>query len=258
MTADAAPLRLLQLTDSHIYSDPAGELLGIRTLATFEQVLAHARHSPVWPPHAVILSGDLVNDETCEAYSLLRVRLEGLCCPVYCLPGNHDDPRLMRHVLPGRNVFIAGEVRLGSWLLILLDSRVPGSPAGLLAAGELERLDTALAAHTAGHAFIFVHHHPLPVGSAWMDAMGLRNAGALFAVLQRYPQVRGIAAGHVHQASAHSRGGLAVFTTPSTCVQFLPGADRFLRDDRSPGYRWFELRRDGGVDTGVVWTAGTG
>ena len=35
-------LKVLQLTDSHLYADPSRCLLGINTLETFDQVLAQA------------------------------------------------------------------------------------------------------------------------------------------------------------------------------------------------------------------------
>ena len=35
----AGTLRVLQLTDTHLYSDPVGTLLGINTLDSFQQVI---------------------------------------------------------------------------------------------------------------------------------------------------------------------------------------------------------------------------
>jgi len=36
-------IRLLQFTDTHLLADPAGQVRGVRTLASLEACLAHAR-----------------------------------------------------------------------------------------------------------------------------------------------------------------------------------------------------------------------
>ena len=47
------------------------------------------------------------------------------------------------------------------------------------------------------------------------------------------------------------RASARLLGTPSTCVQFKPGADRYEKDSLGPGFRWFEFRDDGGVATGI-------
>ena len=83
--------------------------------------------------------------------------------------------------------------------------------------------------------------------------LGLRNSDEFFKVIDQYANVRGVAWGHVHQASDHERNGVALFSTPSTCAQFLPNSDVFMMDTRPPGYRWVNLMPDGSIETEVVW-----
>jgi Icc protein len=83
--------------------------------------------------------------------------------------------------------------------------------------------------------------------------LGLRNSDDFFEVIDRHDNVRGIAWGHVHQASDHERNGVTLFITPSTCAQFLPNSDVFKMDTRPPGYRWLNLMPDGSIETEVVW-----
>ena len=96
----------------------------------------------------------------------------------------------------------------------------------------------------------------MPMGSRWLDTVGLRNAAAFFAVTDRHPQLRAIVWGHVHQASDQLRNGVRLISTPSTCAQFLPAADTFTLDTRPPGYRWLDLHPDGTIQTSVVWVPG--
>jgi Icc protein len=74
----------------------------------------------------------------------------------------------------------------------------------------------------------------------------------LFAVTDRHSCVRAMAWGHVHQAFEGRRHGVRLFGTPSTCAQFLPGAEQFALDPTPPGYRRFTLRADGTLDSEVL------
>jgi len=93
----------------------------------------------------------------------------------------------------------------------------------------------------------------LPLNSRWLDELALYNAAELLSVVDRSPQVRGVLAGHVHQASDLSRNGVRYLTTPSTCFQFLPAVNSFSVDTRPPGLRWLDLLADGRIETEVAW-----
>jgi Icc protein len=84
-----------------------------------------------------------------------------------------------------------------------------------------------------------------------MDEIALDNPAALFAIIDRYPQVRAVLWGHIHQEFSAERGGVHLFGSPSTCVQFKPGAQEYVPDTQPPGYRWLLLQGDGTVQTGI-------
>jgi Icc protein len=83
--------------------------------------------------------------------------------------------------------------------------------------------------------------------------VGLRNGAALRTALAEQPSVRALLAGHVHQANEQRLGDILVLTTPSTCLQFRPGVERFEADDRGPACRRLELLPDGALRTQVLW-----
>jgi Icc protein len=60
----------------------------------------------------------------------------------------------------------------------------------------------------------------------------------------------------VHQQIDWLRNGVNLMASPSTCVQFAPGSERFRADDLAPGYRWLDLHPDGRIDTGVLRVEG--
>jgi Icc protein len=245
------PVRLLQITDMHLFGDEAGELRGIATLAALRAVL-RAAHAGLNSCDAVLITGDLVQDDP-RGYAHLRRELGALRKPVLCIPGNHDDPAAMRSALAGEPFRTGGHFDLGDWRIVLLDSVVPGAAGGLLQPAQLRALESALAGAGPRHALVCLHHHPVVMGSLWLDEVGLANADEFFAVIERHPAVRAITWGHVHQAWDGLRKGVRLLATPSTCAQFTPHVDVFAVDTRPPGYRMLDLHPDGTLRTEVTW-----
>jgi Icc protein len=249
----AAPFRLLQLTDLHLYAQAERRLLGQNTRETLEAViaLARARH---WPPDAIVLTGDLVHDEEPAAYAFLRERVDALGVPCHCIPGNHDRLDLLVGHLDADAASALRVITAGAWDLLLLDSTMPGAEGGHLTAQVL----AGVAAHHRGGrgrpTLVFLHHHLKPLGSRWIDTMRVDNASAAIRALAQHPHVRAVVCGHVHQEADQYANGLRLLATPSTCVQFLPGSEDFALDPRTPGYRWLELHPDGRLKTGIERT----
>lgn len=243
------PIRLVQLTDTHLAAAPLSRMGDTR--ASFTRCLEHARHSH-FPVDALLLTGDLVHDEP-DAYALLTATVADLRVPVHALGGNHDENAALEPLLRKRPFRAASATRYGVWAVVLVDTVVAGATHGEVSADALALLDEHLHRHADAHVLLAMHHQPVPVGSRWIDALGVVNAAALWAVVERHDNVRGIVWGHVHQAFDAMRDGVMLMATPSTCVQFLPGSDDFALDDRLPGYRWLHLYPDGRIDTRVEW-----
>lgn len=251
MTGTSSVVRLTHLTDPHLYGGEGELLRGIATLPALEATLAHAKQRD-WPPDAVLVTGDLVQDDP-AGYAPFRRVFGALRLPVLCLPGNHDEPQTMRRELDCAPFILGGSVDIGLWRIVLLDSTIPGSASGRLGAENLAALQSALAGAPQRHALVCLHHHPVPMASRWLDRVGLQNADEFFDVIDRHPNVRGIVWGHVHQSYDALRKGVRLLATPSTCAQFLPRSEQFAIDRRPPGYRTLELKADGSLLTEVIW-----
>ncbi|MDR9467523.1 metallophosphoesterase [Marinospirillum sp.] len=236
------PLRLLQLTDLHLLADPQARFKGVDTRAQLLRALQEARHLA---PDLLLLTGDLAQDEKLGSYEWLVTQLQNTGLPWHWLPGNHDDPELMARFAPA--VFYQ---QLQGWQLLGLNTRWPGHAAGQLLEGELQRLDEALSADMP--LLIALHHHPLAVGSRWMDAIALQNSEDFWQRLQSYPHPVVVICGHVHQEQSWQQQGVNVYSTPATALQFAPGQDVFQLDEQaSPGLRWIDLAPQGHWKTGV-------
>jgi Icc protein len=251
--AASQPLQILHITDTHLHAAIDSRMRGVRTHDTFVSVLEHAMSHATKSPDLILVTGDIVQDESRAGYERFRDTLAVYGVPVFCIPGNHDDPKLMEELLNDRPFQVGGEVVFGPWSIILLSTFLTGEDAGGLGERRLASLESSLRAHVSQHALVCMHHHPIPMGSRWLDGVALRDSSDFLALLDRHKNVRGVLWGHVHQASDRARSTVRYLSTPSTCSQFLPGSESFLLDDRPPGYRWLELHPDGRIETEVHW-----
>ena len=153
-----------------------------------------------------------------EEYELLRKALAPVDAPLYVLPGNHDDPQVLRRHF---DVAAPYSVDLGPLRLVALDTTIPGEDSGALDSARLGWLDTELAAAPDQPTLVAMHHPPLVLGIPVWDRIGLARADrdALSEVIERHPQVRRLVAGHVHRTITGEFAGRDVMTCPSSYVQ---------------------------------------
>jgi Icc protein len=243
-------ISILQLSDSHIMASPEGRLLGIDTEhyfhACLEQAFAEKQHYDL-----MLLTGDLAQEPCLESYRRILATLEAYKTPCICLPGNHDDYELMHQILNTGGINCRKQVLLDNWQLICLNSQIPGDPSGRLSNDELDFLENCLSKSPDRHALIAVHHHCLETKSPWMDTMIIENSQEFLEIVGKYPQVKAITNGHIHQVMDIKTEKLRVLGAPATCFQFTPETKAFSVDDTAPGYRLMELYADGRMETEV-------
>lgn len=237
---------IAQLSDLHLSThqdDPSHQTF----MACLEFAISHR-------PDLLLLTGDLVNDGRKAGYDWLFKTLHATHLPFVCLAGNHDVTKVVNPHLPYTErqfVAIARDTRLPTyqmhtlnnhWQLICLSSAVAGADHGYLDEHVLDWLDNTLAIRSTP-TLIALHHHPILVGSAWIDALALQNREALWAVLGRHPHIRAVLCGHVHQAHdlVQPNTDIRVLTCPATSRQFLPRHDDFALDNAPAGIRLITL-----------------
>lgn len=247
---DSGTARIIQITDTHIGAEPDFRFDSTDTLASLARVIdAIKKHGQ---PQVVLVTGDLVHDPVQAAYEHLCEQLLRFDMPVYCLPGNHDDPVIMEQVLNTHNISTAKSLEINNWVVLLLNSFLADNHAGELPSSELEWLAARLQEHAGRDVLIALHHHPVSIDSPWMDGMMLRNPGPFFDVIGAHSGVRAVIWGHIHQAFETEWHGIRLWGTPSTCVQFMPRSNAYQQDEASPGYRSINLLGNGTVESTVV------
>lgn len=243
-------VRIVQVTDSHIFADPDGCLLGLNTRESFEAVCERVGREE-WKADALLATGDLSQDASPEAYKYLADYFHHMNIPTFWVAGNHDKPDTMEMYLSNSKVSAAKHLLIGRWQLILLNSSVAGKVHGELDDSQLIFLDRALNRYPGMHALVVLHHQPIDVGSQWLDNIGLKNHHEFVQIIKKYKQVKGVLWGHVHQEYQTTIEGIQWIASPSSCVQFEPQSVEFSADDKAPGYRYLNLYSDGRIESVV-------
>jgi Icc protein len=258
--AAPADFCFVHFTDTHIMAGGVHPSTQVDTALCLRQVIDVLNALEPRPVFAVI-GGDLVSpnwlapscmltpEDYAPSYLLFQELLHPLQFPVYMLLGNNDNRQAFHQVMqttaasPDAPYHYAFDHH--GYHFVVLDSHQPGQPWGQIDAVQLTWLQEGLTAHRGQPTFVFLHHHPWPLGIPWIDAMGLQNGEELVHILRQYPDVRWVICGHVHMDHMVQREGLTMLTTPSTCVQVTKLAqERKKALAGPPGFR-------------LVWVKGT-
>jgi Icc protein len=195
-------------------------------------------------PDVAVITGDLADDGSVEAYRRALAITSGLADELHAVVGNHDDPAAMNEVFGA-----SGDVRVVAlsprWTMLLVNSQWTGHGEGRLDHGTLDALDEALA-DTARHVVVSLHHPPVSTCNG--PYCGIVNAAETMSVLHRHQQVRAVLSGHLHRAFDNTHDGIRFLGAPSTCCQLTHGgAPHFAPTSAPPAARLIDLHADGAV-----------
>jgi 3',5'-cyclic-AMP phosphodiesterase len=250
---DSKQLRILQISDCHLYASEHGQLLGINTRTTFNTVILEAlREHNSNPFDFILVTGDLSQDYTKESYHALCQEMTQFDCPWFWIPGNHDENKLIQAEVKGKNAHAHKHIIAEDWQVVLLDSSVEKTVHGVLSDSELNFLESCMLANPSKTTMAVTHHQPVNVGSKWLDNIGILNADAYWNMAKQHPQLKCMLWGHVHQEYDQIQSKIRLLATPSTCVQFKPLSKEFAAGDELPGYRVIQLLGDGEIKSSVT------
>ncbi|MGL4826667.1 MAG: 3',5'-cyclic-AMP phosphodiesterase [Vibrionaceae bacterium] len=245
------PIRLLQITDPHLFANPQQSLLGVNTLRSLEAVIAAVDSRQV-AFDFVLTTGDLSQDQSVESYHAFAHAIAHWQQPKFWLPGNHDNQEAMQSAFQAPHFLCHEQILLGdNWQLVLLNSQFPGETHGFLSQAQMDILQAALNSEQERHTIVVLHHHPIACGSAWLDNHQLHNKAHFWQLLADFPQVKAVVCGHIHQDFDVMYQQRQVLGAPSTCIQFLPNCVGFALDSCAPGWRELELHADGKIATRI-------
>ena len=157
-------LRVLHLTDPHLFAAKDGNLRGTVTYSSLSAVLDDYQAGD-WRADIAVVTGDLIQDDSAAAYANFRGLLGSLEIPVYCVPGNHDVRELMREALQDAPFSYCGTVHHDDWLIVGIDSCVSERAGGSISAAEFDRVDAEISASDTANVMLYLHHPPVALGS---------------------------------------------------------------------------------------------
>lgn len=239
-------IRLLQISDTHLFGNADDCLLGLNTHDSCRAVLNHIKqYQNDKNIDFVLLTGDLSQDYSAASYVHISEMINFFKCPVYWIPGNHDSPEVMQQTFAKTFLNPAKHIVTDSWHFVLLNSHKPGSPSGYLAEKEFDYLEECFKQCPDHFGAVVLHHHPVFSNSAWLDTSILINHQDFFERLKKFKQVKVIIHGHVHQVMKGQHNHIATIAPPSTSIQFKPHCEKFTLDEVSPGYQIITFSPDG-------------
>ncbi|MEU8578477.1 metallophosphoesterase [Streptomyces asoensis] len=237
-------MRILHLSDTHIgrVDGPEGDRVDATdSLRLLLDALRHQRDVD-----AVVVTGDLADDGSVEAYGIVRELVGGfarsLDAPVFYTTGNHDERSAFAKVLgdghPDAELTFPGAERaavstVGGWRFVTLDSLVPGKVHGRLGARQLDWLREVLSTPAERGTVVAFHHPPIALDvSATQGVFGLRDPGELARAV-RGSDVRVLLTGHFHLQLFGLLAGVPVWVTPGVVNRIdlttAPGTERAVR-----------------------------
>lgn len=186
-------------------------------------------------PEAIIVSGDLAENEYQASYKAVHDRLDATGSPFFLVPGNVDEHGDMRREFGQRFDWPEDERalncsgRVGAGLRVIgLDVTVQGGHHGD-AAPVLEWLAAELNAG-GPPALIFQHQHPFRCGIEGKDQNMCRGAEALARVIdEAHDPVVALTCGHVHRPMFTRFAG-----RPATMCPSVTRANRLRLDGKEP------------------------
>lgn len=232
--AAKARYRLAQITDCHLLASAEGLYKQVQPAAHLAAIIATLVTEQ---PDAVLLTGDLTQDHTAASYQLLAQLLAPLSCPVFCLPGNHDDIAMLEQLCSQPPFQPQRSLQLGDWQLLLLNSK-GDTPAGAFSVAEQAWLQAQCRHSSAAAIWLFCHHHPAPL-HCFIDKHGQQDAAALWQAIATEPRIAGIGHGHAHYAYQSLQQGVTIVGCPASSVQFLATPDWQTKDDGPQWCDWY-------------------
>jgi 3',5'-cyclic AMP phosphodiesterase CpdA len=204
---------LAQISDTHLRADDDG--------AAARQLRHALDGARAYRVDAIVMTGDLANDEKPEEYAAFADVLIDPPAPVFLLPGNHDDRARLRTAFPG-HTYWAGNDHLSYAIdafpvrVVALDQVAPGETHGAFTPELAHWLDETLTRDREKPTIVALHHPPFQTHDLLFDRIGLHGQDAFTASIAKHPQVIRIICGHHHRVVVGQVAHAPVIVAPST------------------------------------------
>jgi hypothetical protein len=188
-------------------------------------------------PDAVLITGDLVEHPGPVTYSHFRDLIAPLKAPAFLLPGNHDNPVIMRDFFEGDGTFDCEAPHYQYAIddfplrILMLNSHLDDSELPVFGPRRLQWTQDALEASDKP-TLVAIHHPPMQTGIGFIDMVGSGWFRELGELLLSHKQVLKVICGHGHVDLNGMLGHIPVQMVGSIAHQLIAGRV----DDVAPSF----------------------
>ena len=245
-------MNIVQITDLHLSKDKGNELYNINTYNSAKIIIEYISKCKKNVDY-LIITGDISEDSTMQSYSHLLDLLKPIKSDIYLMAGNHDSYEQIKLCCSRSTVKSDLFFSNDAWVVFMFNTKKEHSPNGFLKRDEIELFKKLLYDYPNKNFMVFLHHHPVLIGSESMDTMIIENSQLLIDLIKSHNNIKGVSWGHIHNVFETKINNAKLFSSPSTCFQSQPKSKKFTIDFNShPGYRIINLNEKGVIETSVV------
>jgi Icc protein len=210
-------MKFIQISDLHL-TRPGEKVWGLDPLERFDRCIEDiVRHHS--DARFCVLTGDLGETGTKEAYEALQDRLRRLPFKSFVMVGNHDDRENFNAVFGTAHCDESGFVQSacaieGRYFLFLDTLKGGATSAGSYCETRRAWLKGRLAEAEDKPVFLFMHHPPFDIGHDLMDLIKLEDAEGFHRLISAH-NVRHLFFGHAHRPVSGVWRGIPFAAPPS-------------------------------------------
>ena len=227
-------MKIIHLSDSHIGKE--NQSMGVNTENHLNEVIQSINQTKT---DFVVHSGDISNDGTVESYRKIQQCFLNLQSKLSCIPGNHDNLKIM-------SSFLDSEINIDTqyWKLLSINTVLEGKTEGYVTDKAYNKFELEIES-TDKHTLVVMHHPPISMESSWDDSISLTNSKRFLDIIKRSENIKCVIWGHAHESKTFNYGEKLFVSCPSTAKQF--------NDETRFGYNILNLKDNGYVELETQW-----
>lgn len=239
MTSKKEFMKIIQISDTHLFARDESEMYGVRSNLKFKEVVLKIQEDEIATTDCIIMTGDLSQDETEQSYQHIVTALDNNAVPIYWIPGNHDNFLTMETVFKEtKNFKYIRELNFHDWNFIFINTKLDNRNEGYLTDTELNLLKNKIMSLPNKKIAIIMHHHPIEVSTPLIDNYILKNKIEFWNVIGS--NIALIICGHVHGDYSLKYNETFIESGPATCLQWQKGT-KDLKIDTKIGYKIYHF-----------------
>lgn len=234
-------MKIIQLTDFHLFENEKEKIHGYCSYDCLKLVIDYIVTHNFMNADAVLITGDISEDRSSGSYYLALRQLSRMKLPIYEISGNHDNKFIMNSVFMKSSIINhVGNLNIKEWKVFHLETVQDGHDSGLCSMEQLLSIEKNIVKNNITKIALFMHHHPVPVGTPLVDSCMLMNNKDLLRLCEKNNSIKAIACGHAHTDYSEIYNHCIIDVCPATCFQWSKGTTN-IKTENIRGFKILEF-----------------